>query len=101
MVYIDTGIDMKELECLMYVVETNSFSQTAKCLHLSPPTVSTHISALERKAGMQLVVRGTRSVQPSDAGMILCSHAKSILQLRERAREAIRQFEQQKTGVIL
>ena len=100
LVFVDTGIDIRELECLVYVVETNSFSQTAKCLHLSQPTVSAHILALERKVGMQLVVRGTKSVQPSDAGMILYSHAKSILQLHEKAHEAIRHFEQQKTDVI-
>ena len=93
---IDTGIDMKELECFAYVVETNSFSQAAEFLNLTQPTVSTHISTLERKVGMNLIFRGKKRSLPSDAGEILYYHAKSILELRENAQEEIQHFLREK-----
>lgn len=87
---VDTGIDIKELACLIYVVEMKSFSLAAEHLNLSQPTVSAHILALEHKVGMRLVVRSKSGSRPTDAGKILYCHAKDILQLRQNAREAMR-----------
>ena len=52
----DTGIDIKELKCFVTVVENKSFSRAAKQLNLTQPTVSAHISALEQKLGVRLIV---------------------------------------------
>lgn len=94
---VDTGIDMKELECLAQVVETGNFSRAAARLNLSQSTVSTHISTLERKVGMRLILRGRKESEPSDAGKILYDHAKRILKLREKAQEAIQNFMEDRT----
>ena len=54
---MDIDMDIKELEAFVYVVENCSFSRAAELLHLTQPTISSHISALERKLGIKLVVR--------------------------------------------
>jgi DNA-binding CsgD family transcriptional regulator len=72
---MDIDMDIKELEAFVYVVENCSFSRAAELLHLTQPTISSHISALERKLGIKLVVRTTKETYPSDAGkraMELC-----------------------------
>lgn len=45
---MDIDMDIKELEAFVYVVENCSFSRAAELLHLTQPTISSHISALER-----------------------------------------------------
>ena len=46
---MDIDMDIKELEAFVYVVENCSFSRAAELLHLTQPTISSHVSALERK----------------------------------------------------
>ena len=75
---MDIDMDIKELEAFVYVVENCSFSRAAELLHLTQPTISSHISALERKLGIKLVVRTTKETYPSDAGKLLYKYAKEI-----------------------
>ena len=91
--YIDTGIDIRQLKCFIYVVETNSFSKAAEGLSLKQSTVSAHILALEHKIGMNLIIRERNGSRPSEAGKILYCHAKEILHLCESAQKAICCFE--------
>lgn len=93
-------MDIKELEAFVYVVENCSFSRAAELLHLTQPTISSHISALERKLGIKLVVRTTKETFPSDAGKLLYRYAKEILLVREQAAEALRSFSREMRGTI-
>ena len=97
---MDIDMDIKELEAFVYVVENCSFSRAAELLHLTQPTISSHISALERKLGIKLVVRTTKETYPSDAGKLLYRYAKEILQVRENAAAAIKSFSQEMRGTI-
>lgn len=93
-------MDIKELEAFVYVVENSSFSRAAELLHLTQPTISSHISALERKLGIKLIVRTTKETFPSDAGKLLYGYAKEILRMRESATEALRSFSREMRGTI-
>ena len=97
---VDIDMDIKELEAFVYVVENCSFSRAAELLHLTQPTISSHISALERKLGIKLVVRTTKETYPSDAGKLLYRYAKEILQVRENAAAALRNFSQEMRGTV-
>ena len=68
---MDIDMDIKELEAFVYVVENCSFSRAAELLHLTQPTISSHVSALERKLNIKLIVRTTKETYPSDAGKLL------------------------------
>lgn len=97
---MEIDMDIKELEAFVYVVENCSFSRAAELLHLTQPTISSHISALERKLGIKLVVRTTKETYPSDAGKLLYGYAKEILQVRENAAIALKNFSKEMRGTI-
>ena len=97
---MDIDMDIKELEAFAYVVENCSFSRAAELLHLTQPTISSHVSALERKLNIKLIVRTTKETYPSDAGKLLYKYAKEILQVRENAAIALRNFSQEMKGTI-
>ena len=61
---MDIDMDIKELEAFVYVVENCSFSRAAELLHLTQPTISSHVSALERKLNIKLIVRTTKEPTP-------------------------------------
>lgn len=65
----------------MKVVETGSFSKAAKELYLTQPTVSAHISALERELKTRLFIRNTKEVTMSDAGQDLYKYARQMFEL--------------------
>ena len=93
-------MDMKQLEAFVYVVETCSFSKAGELLHLTQPTISSHILSLERELNIKLIVRTTKETYPSEAGKLLYNYAKEILIMRENAVQAIRMFSQEMRGTI-
>ncbi len=93
-------MDMKQLEALVCVVETCSFSRAGELLHLTQPTISSHIASLERELKIKLIVRTTKEIYPSEAGKLLYGYAKDILAKREEAMQAIGDFFHEMRGTI-
>ena len=93
-------MDIKQLEAFVYVVETCSFSKAGELLHLTQPTISSHILSLERELNIKLIVRTTKETYPSEAGKLLYNYAKEILIMRENAIQAIQMFSQEMRGTI-
>ncbi len=93
-------MDIKELEAFVYVIKYAGFSRAAKELHLTQPTISTHIASLERKLGVKLIVRTTKQTRPSEAGRILYHYAEEILKLRENAVSALDDFSREMRGTV-
>lgn len=63
--------DFKKLEAFCKVCEHKSFSRAGEALFLSQPTISAHVQALEREAGVKLLDRMGRKVLPTPAGEAL------------------------------
>ncbi len=61
------------------VAETESFAETARLLHLSPPVVTRAVAALEEAIGARLFVRTTRSVKLTEAGTRYVADCRRIL----------------------
>lgn len=74
-------MNLKQLEAFVKVVETGSFSKAAKELYLTQPTVSAHISALEKELKVRLFIRNTKEVALSDAGCDLYKYARQMFEL--------------------
>lgn len=75
-------MNLKQLESLALIIESRSFSQAAKKLFLTQPTISSHISLLEKELNTQLLVRTTKDVHPTEDGKKLYTYAKQILNLQ-------------------
>ncbi|MCU1527087.1 MAG: LysR family transcriptional regulator [Frondihabitans sp.] len=67
------------LRTFLVVAETHSFTQAALRLGVSQPTVSQHVSKLEKAAGRTLVARDTREVALTDNGDAMAGFARTIL----------------------
>ena len=80
-------MNLKQLEAFVKVAEDGSFSKAAKDLYLTQPTVSAHISALERELEVRLFIRNTKEVAMSEDGQELYKYAKQMIDLERQIEE--------------
>ena len=73
------------LRTFVAVAQTLSFTQAARQLGLSQPTVSQHVRRLEKSAGRQLLQRDTRAVTLTDNGEAMAGFARTILAAHDAA----------------
>ncbi len=93
--YIEERMLPMELRVLQYflaIAREQSIVRAAESLHLSQPTLSTQIKAMEEELGKQLLIRGTkgsRKVTLTEEGMILRKRAEEILNLVQKTEREI------------
>ena len=75
-------MNLKQLEAFVQVAEGGSFSKAARELYLTQPTISAHISSLEKELNVRLFVRNTKEVSLSDNGKDLYKYAKQMVDLQ-------------------
>lgn len=80
-------MNLKQLEAFVHVAESGSFSKAAKEVFLTQPTVSAHISALERELNVRIFIRNTKEVSLSDAGKELYKYAKQMVDIEKKIEE--------------
>lgn len=76
-------MNLKQLEAFVNVAEKRSFSKAARELYLTQPTVSAHVSALEKELNIKLFLRNTREVGLTDEGEKLYQYARQMLNLEQ------------------
>ena len=74
-----TGLELKQLRCLVAIVDTGSFTDAGIELGLSQAAVSRTVLALERTLGVRLLHRTSRSVSPTTAGVQVLARARVLL----------------------
>lgn len=67
------------LKCFILVAEHLSFARAAEALYISQPAVTKQIHSLERELGVPLLIRSTRHVELTPAGMSFYRDAKEIV----------------------
>ena len=72
-------LNLDQLRTLVTVADLLSFSEAAKVLHLSPPTVSLHISELEKRIGTRLLSRTRGNIRPMATGESLITYGRQLL----------------------
>lgn len=72
-------IDLAKLKTFLRAAESLSFSETAKQLHLSQPTVSNQIKLLERELGVDLFTRTNTGLLLTEGGRLLLPWARRLL----------------------
>ena len=85
-------VNTTQLECFVQVALCLSFRRAAEELHLSQPTVSKQVAALERDLGGALFVRSTRQVLLTELGEAFLQDAQDILRLAYAAEARARRF---------
>lgn len=73
-------INPARLETFLNAVEYQSFSETARHMHLSQPTVSHHIKMLEEELGVELFLRTGNGLKLTEGGRLLLPWARKVIQ---------------------
>lgn len=88
---------LDDLSIFLAIIEAGGFRAASIRLGLSPSTVSEKIAKLEAQIGVPLLIRTTRSVMPTDAGLALAgrlsplfSEARAALQDAANAQQEVR-----------
>lgn len=69
------------------------FSKAGQAIHLSQPTVSSHIKDLELQIGCPLIDRLARQAVPTKAGELLHAYALRLLALRDETEAAMAEYQ--------
>ncbi|WP_425033002.1 LysR family transcriptional regulator [Pelagibacterium sp.] len=73
------SLDIRRLRYFLATAETGSISAAARALHTSQPALSYHMAELERLTGHVLLLRDRSGVSLTEAGRLLRTHARLIL----------------------
>jgi DNA-binding transcriptional LysR family regulator len=78
------------METFVYVVESGSFSAAARRLNIGQPAVSKTIAQLETRLAVRLLLRSTRGLTPTEAGLAFFERAKRAIEEADEADNAAR-----------
>ncbi|BBN53623.1 hypothetical protein TRE132_17480 [Pseudomonas chlororaphis subsp. aurantiaca] len=78
------------MQTFVHVVESGSFSAAARLLDIGQPAVSKTIAQLEARLAVRLLLRSTRGLTPTEAGMAFFERAKRALEEADEADLAAR-----------
>ena len=92
--------ELAELSAFATVAEERSFTRAASRLGISQSALSHSVRGLEKRLGLQLLARTTRSVSPTAAGTALLQELAPALERIERAVAEARKQRQNPAGRI-
>jgi DNA-binding transcriptional LysR family regulator len=93
-------MDLWQLHIFCKVVDLKSFSRAGRAVHLSQPTVSSHIKDLEDHFDCKLIDRLAKEALPTKAGRLLYRYAKRISALRDETESAMAEFKGKVKGSL-
>lgn len=93
-------MDLWQLQIFCKVVDLKSFSRAGRAVHLSQPTVSSHIKDLESHFDCRLIDRLAKEALPTKAGRLLYRYAKRMLALKEETESAMAEFKGKVKGSL-
>ena len=82
-------LNAHQLNVFLIAAETLNFTQAAAQLEMSQPSVSQHIQALELHFGLSLFHRSGRSLELTDAGLVLIPIAREFIYLSTHIEETM------------
>ncbi len=91
-------IDLIKIETFLRAAENLNFSETAKQLHMSQPSVSHQIKTLEQELGVTLFDRGGTGLHLTEAGRILLPWARRLLHDMNTMESMMSSLEQEVAG---
>ncbi len=93
-------MDFKQIEAFISVAKFKSFSKAANSIYLSQPTISSHISSLEKELNIQLFDRNSKEVNLTPAGKYFLNYAMDIINLRNNALDNLGNFNSTICGTL-
>ena len=82
-------MDLRQLRYFVGIVQAGSLSRAADQLHVAQSAISHHLASLESELDRQLVTRGPKGIELTEAGSVLYRHAEAILRHLDFAKEDV------------
>ena len=89
---LDRAVTLRQLRTFKTVADLSSFSLAAQRLKLSQPSVSYQVKELEEALGLPLLDRLGKRVQLTEAGSLLYSYARRMLDTLDEATVALEEM---------
>ncbi len=93
-------MNYERLITFIAVAEKKSFSEAAKKLFVTQPTITSQIKALEEELNTKLFERTTKKVKMTQSASILLKYAKDIIKLSDSAQKEILKIEESTHGEL-
>ncbi|NJJ39055.1 LysR family transcriptional regulator [Paenibacillus apii] len=93
-------MDIRQLKYFLTIAEEGQITSAARKLQMAQPPLSQQLKQLEEELGVKLVERGPRSIQLTDAGVILRNRAQQILDLADATAREIGDYVKGLTGTL-
>ena len=97
---MENGSLLAAMQVFISVVESGSFSECARRLGLSQPSISRQVNNLEEQLGIRLLQRTTRRISLTEAGHIYYEKAREIQHAVTEAHQAISGFKETPSGTL-
>lgn len=93
-------MQFQQLQYFVAVAETRHFTRAAERVHVSQPSLSQQIKALEKELGAELFSRARGNIALTDAGEALLPLARRILADTDTARHEVQELVQLRRGRV-
>lgn len=94
------NITLKQIRAFIAVAAEGSFTKAADSLHVTQSTLTSSIKVLEDEIGLQMFDRSTRSVVPTQQGIIFLPAAQRLLRDLEDALDDMRMVAERERGSV-
>ncbi|WP_436665766.1 LysR family transcriptional regulator [Lactiplantibacillus plantarum] len=92
-------MNLDHLRYFVALSRTENYTQTAKLLHITQPSLTKAIHSLEAELNIDLFQKAGRSVTLTPAGKVFASDVESALLLLDKSVTNIKRFDQQKAPI--
>jgi DNA-binding transcriptional LysR family regulator len=94
-------VDIHHLKVFASVFKHRSFSKASEELHLTQPTVSDHIKALEEELNCKLFDRLSRKIMPTKEAGVLIGRASDIIEKVDGIQVLLGEFRKELSGHLI
>ena len=98
---VKSCMDIHQLRVFTSVFKNRSFSKASEALHLTQPTISNHIKALEDEFACKLFDRMGRTIIPTKEAEVLYGKSTEIIEKADALKEALGQLKKETTGKLV
>ncbi|MEX2161963.1 MAG: LysR family transcriptional regulator [Anaerolineales bacterium] len=93
-------MDTEKIQTFLHAAENLSFSEAAKLLHLSQPSVSHQIKTLEQELGVSLFSRSSTGLELTESGRVLLPWARRLIHDAASLKELMISLEDEVVGEL-
>lgn len=94
-------MELRQLRYFLAVAATQNFTRAAETVHVSQPSLSIQIAALEEELGTKLFDRLGRKVALTQAGELFRDHAGRVLRELEQAVQVVQELQGAQRGRLI